>query len=140
MWNPYLQDFAACETTKARHMLYRRLSKTLHPDGGGDTETFRVMMAAYNSSIACLDFIPDPKEMQCKVFWSGEWWLVKEKRLSYLIISKFRHNGGLDPKELTHRIRTTEVEDTAIGPKFAFRIVPRIPSSRAQRARRPSKN
>jgi len=138
--NSYEDQFAACDGDKARHGLYRRLSKTLHPDGGGDPETFRGMMAAYKSSVACLDFIPDPKEIPCKVFWSGEWWLVKEKRFSFLIISKFRHNGGLDPKELTHRIRTTEVEDTAVGPKFAFRIVPRIPSKRAERARRPSKS
>ncbi|MBW4565984.1 MAG: hypothetical protein KME32_33890 [Mojavia pulchra JT2-VF2] len=44
-------DFSRCQNTKEIKALYRKLSKSHHPDNGGNTEVFKSLNRSYNLAL-----------------------------------------------------------------------------------------
>jgi hypothetical protein len=62
--------FQECKTVEEKKKLYRRLSKHLHPDCGGDVDLMSLLTRTYESSIAFSNFEPDDDEYEDEE-WDG---------------------------------------------------------------------
>jgi|SRR5579859_485708 len=62
--------FHECNTFEEKKKLYRRLSKHLHPDCGGDDDLMSLLTRAYESSIAFSSFEPDDEDVE-EEEWDG---------------------------------------------------------------------